>query len=337
MNPSARKLLAALLAAAAHGCGGYADGSTRPAIETPLDPPPFIERPPATKPPAPPEQPQRDAAADLPADPPPLEPEQQPEDWDAGAEDDPTNLQLVRSAQIDGYLADAAGQALYMFVDDVAGVAESACLGECARAWPPFDVPAAVTRGLDPADISRFHRQDGLWQTKYKGHALYYYAAEGGRLSVSGDGHAGRWFVARDYLAFLGAARVFAPTGGGATNTAYLTDGFGRTLYVCLDDQPRTALSAAISSCDAACTAQRPVFAVSESARTTLLPSAIEPAELGELERPDGQVQITYRGWPLYYCRGDGDAGSTEGHNDRAWRAIDPLTFGLQPAPGTEY
>jgi predicted lipoprotein with Yx(FWY)xxD motif len=131
----------------------------------------------------------------------------------------------------------------------------------------------------------------------------------------------------------MSTARTFTPEGGGISS-AFLTDGFGRTLYVCLDDQPSTPTTEALSSCDATCIIKRPIFAASQAGRTSLVPSVIDPAELRELLRPDGLLQLTYRGWPLYYFSDDTRAGSTEGHNDRAWRAIDPVSFARTAEPG---
>jgi predicted lipoprotein with Yx(FWY)xxD motif len=91
----------------------------------------------------------------------------------------------------------------------------------------------------------------------------------------------------------------------------------------------------AISSCDALCTVKRPVFRTSASERTTLLPSTIDVGALGALVRTDGQLQLTYRGWPLYYDSGDVTPGATEGHNERAWRAIDPIAFGSSEKLGS--
>jgi predicted lipoprotein with Yx(FWY)xxD motif len=107
-------------------------------------------------------------------------------------------------------------------------------------------------------------------------------------------------------------------------------------LYVCLDDVPARDAKPAVSECDTICTVKRPVFGSVETGRTTLLPSVINPEELRELVRPDGQLQLTYRGWPLYYYSGDIAAGSTASHNDRAWRAIDPVSFGSEPARNVE-
>ncbi|MET0388933.1 MAG: hypothetical protein ABW321_23370 [Polyangiales bacterium] len=317
-------MLAAISFLTQPACRGYSDGSSTlhdagvpsfdPDALAPQESPPLSQEPPPRAP-----------VAKPPSPPPPAPPSEQP---DEPAPD--TNLRLASSARFDSYLTDALGRPLYMFVDDIAASGDSACVGECAREWPPFDLETVVApRSIDRADVTRFHRQDGPWQLAYKGHPLYQRATEATTREVTGDGHDHRWFVARDYLAFMSSASTFAPSGGAAVGGNFLTDGYGRTLYVCLDDQPRSAEHDAVSSCDTACTLRRPIFAAFETARTTLLPSAIAPADLRELIRPDGQVQLTYRGWPLYYYSGDAKSGATEGHNDRAWRAIDPIAFGL--------
>jgi predicted lipoprotein with Yx(FWY)xxD motif len=242
----------------------------------------------------------------------------------------PVNVRMLRTERIDGYLTDQLGQPLYMFMGDVAGSIETACLGDCARDWPPFDVlvPSPAPE-LAAADVTRFHRRDGAWQVTYKGYPLYYRAAENGSGEVTGDGVGQQWFVARDYLAFFGQAPSFAPEGGTGVRDPFLTDGYGRTLYLCLEDKPRTAADDAVSSCDTRCTIDRPVFQSSQTVRSTLLPSSLAATDLNEFVRPDGQRQLTYRGWPLYYYSSDVLPGSTIGHNDNAWRAFDPVAFGL--------
>lgn len=248
-------------------------------------------------------------------------------DVDAGGEAD---LRLARSSSFDGYITDGAGEPLYMFIGDVTGSFETGCVSACASAWPPFDVGVArTTADLEFAQVSRFHRQDGAWQTTYNGHPLYRRAIEAGKRDVTSDGVDGRWFVARNYLVFMSSARTFTPTGGMGPNGPFLTDGLGRTLYVCIDDQPATGMIDPLSSCDAACLVERPVFGPSGESQAEPLPSVINPSELKLYVRPDGMKQFAYRGWPLHYYSGDAVAGATEGHNDGAWRAFDPATFGL--------
>lgn len=333
MNIAAVAGLTALsVLAAVSGCSGYMDSTSEEIrVQThPIPPEPAAEPAPEpaaeSKPPQPAGMPTEvKEAPPMPALPQPEATQPQPRH--------PThtpNLRLSRAPDSSRYLSDELGQALYMFVGDVAGASESACLYDCAHEWPAFDVEVAYPGAdLDPKEVSRFHRQDGAWQTTYKGHPLYYRAIEAGLYVATGDGIDGRWFLARDYLAFMSTARSFAPEGGGLLG-AFLTDGFGRTLYVCLDDQPSTDTSEAVSSCDGECLGKRPIFPASAAVRTSLLPAGIDPAELRVLIRPDALLQLTYRGWPLYYFSGDLTAGSTEGHNDRAWRAFDPVSFGNQ-------
>jgi predicted lipoprotein with Yx(FWY)xxD motif len=244
------------------------------------------------------------------------------------------NLRIAHSARFDAYLTDALGRALYMYVRDQPGSPDSACLADCAQQWPPFDMATVdVDAPLEAADVTRFHRQDGAFQTAYKGHPLYYRAAELGLREVTADGLDLRWFVARDYLLFMATAKTFAPLGGSAGDGLYLTDGFGRALYVCLDDLPRMAATPAESSCDADCAVQRPIFDAAQTDRTTRLPSVLDAFDLNELVRPDGLQQLTYRGWPLYYFSGDLPASVPQGHNETAWRALDPVQFGSMEQP----
>jgi predicted lipoprotein with Yx(FWY)xxD motif len=332
-------LTALFSVAAAVGCSGYTDGvghtdeirvMTRPT--TPIAAP---EREPAPEPESPDTEPSPSTPAEVRDTAMPVDSEEMDaghaEIPDAGS---PSNLRLSHTLDPAGYLTDERGQPLYMFVGDVTGSNESACLYTCAHEWPAFDIEvASVSAELEPKAVTRFHRQDGAWQTTYEGHPLYYRAVEAGLHVVSGDGVDGRWFVARDYLAFMSSAHTFTPAGGGP-GSAFLTDGFGRTLYVCLDDQPSTSTREAVSSCDGACIVKRPIFPASAADRTSLLPSVIDATELRELLRPDGMLQLSYRGWPLYYFSDDTTPGSTEGHNDRGWRAIDPVSFGRQVEAG---
>jgi predicted lipoprotein with Yx(FWY)xxD motif len=249
-----------------------------------------------------------------------------------------TNLRLGHAARFEGYLMDRDQQPLYMFAGDVAGSGSSACLDACAQDWPPFDLPQVEPDpGILANELTRFHRQDGSWQTAYKGHPLYYRAAEAGAREITGDGLDARWFIARDYLAFVGMDASFAPAGSERFGTAFLTNGFGRALYVCLDDTPGGAENAPVSACMGECARRHPLWSVSEAGRTTILPSVLGALDLAAFERPDGAVQLALRGWPLYYFSGDERPGDVNGQNQNAWRAIDPLHFAKEDgAPNSQ-
>lgn len=248
------------------------------------------------------------------------------------AEASTAELRVGHSARFDDYLMDRAGAALYMFAGDVAGAGESACADDCAREWPPFDLNDGSRDAQIPvATLTRFHREDGRWQTAFKGHPLYYRADSVDSREVTRDGHAGLWYVARDYLAFVAVSRSFSPAGSTGFNAPYLTDALGRTLYACLDDTPGDARRAPVSTCVGECALRRPVWSVNASDRAQPLPSTLDASDIDTWERPDGATQLLLRGWPLYYFSGDQSFGDTQGQNQDAWRAIDPSHFARAP------
>lgn len=52
---------------------------------------------------------------------------------------------------------------------------------------------------------------------------------------------------------------------------------------------------------------------------------------LGTITRPDGTMQVTYNGWPLYYSNKDNGSGSTNGQGmDNAWYLVSPAGKAIQ-------
>lgn len=102
----------------------------------------------------------------------------------------------VGTAEAGGtYIADSAGNAVYMLEDDPDG---SACVGDCLETWPPVivaDVQPSVDLGvdLDPALLGTIERPDGTMQVTYNGHPLYRYAADTGANRTAGHGIDDRW------------------------------------------------------------------------------------------------------------------------------------------------
>lgn len=253
------------------------------------------------------------------------------------------DIVLLSDAKFAGYLADSDDRALYMFASDVAGANLSTCTDACLEKWPVFDVKdISVGAGLTGTDFARFLRTDGIWQTTYKGRPLYYFAMDGDTGEVSGDGVGGRWFVARDYFAFLGAKPDLTPEGATAV-APFLTNKLGRTGYVFMKDTAGLGGSAPISACTGMCADSWPVWPAPASLGAIILPSSMAAADFNELERNIGGTtvkQLTYRGWPLYYYAPDDLAGETSGHLSGAWRAIDPILFAetnVPAAPGNGY
>jgi predicted lipoprotein with Yx(FWY)xxD motif len=84
----------------------------------------------------------------------------------------------VVSSQYGRVVADARGEALYLFTKD--GRGKSQCYGACAKAWPPFLTrgrPRAA-KGISASRLGTVRRRDGRSQVTYKGQPLYYYVQD---------------------------------------------------------------------------------------------------------------------------------------------------------------
>jgi predicted lipoprotein with Yx(FWY)xxD motif len=96
-------------------------------------------------------------------------------------------------------LVDGAGQTLYLFEADTAGM--STCTGACADVWPPLlalgGMPNA-TGAVQASLLGDTQRADGTHQVTYNGHPLYYFAGDKGAGEAKGqDLHnfGGGWYV----------------------------------------------------------------------------------------------------------------------------------------------
>jgi predicted lipoprotein with Yx(FWY)xxD motif len=129
----------------------------------------------------------------------------------------------VVQANFGQYLADGEGRALYLFTADQQGgavqrertgeplwpklvngererQAQSACVGECAQAWPPLvgeDVTPTDDR-INADQIGTVEREDDGPQVTYAGWPLYYFVRDAGMGDVSGQGiesFGGTWYL----------------------------------------------------------------------------------------------------------------------------------------------
>ena len=103
----------------------------------------------------------------------------------------------VVSSRYGKVVADAKGEALYLFTKD--GRGPSQCYGACAAAWPPFlttDKPRAG-KGIAARGLGTTRRSDGKLQVTYKGQPLYYYVADkpGVILCQDVNEYGGDWLV----------------------------------------------------------------------------------------------------------------------------------------------
>ncbi len=83
-----------------------------------------------------------------------------------------------------------------------------------------------------------------------------------------------------------------------------LTDGMGFTLYYFTKDAlPDTSL------CTGGCVTNWPLF----YAENPELGEGLDMEDFGVIEHPEGGMQTTYKGWPLYYWKNDLNPGETSG------------------------
>jgi predicted lipoprotein with Yx(FWY)xxD motif len=113
--------------------------------------------------------------------------------------DDAATAITVEVAETDAgaSLVGPDGRTLYIFTEDSEGT--STCTGECAEAWPPFEVDAGATveagEGVS-GDLAIIEREDGGSQVTYDGMPLYFYASDTGPGDATGEGVGGVWFIA---------------------------------------------------------------------------------------------------------------------------------------------
>lgn len=86
----------------------------------------------------------------------------------------------------------------------------------------------------------------------------------------------------------------------------------GRTLYLFEADKTGT------STCSGTCAAAWPPLRVTGAPHAG---SGVSQALLGTITRPDGTMQVTYNGHPLYYFRADTSAGAARGQGITAFGA----------------
>ncbi|HVP94612.1 MAG TPA: hypothetical protein VMS89_05495 [Methanoregulaceae archaeon] len=193
-------------------------------------------------------------------------------------------------------IVDVQGTTLYYFANDVAANGTSACNGQCASLWPPFNVSTIrVSPPLDPADFSSITRADGSKQTTYYGWPLYYYAGDKKPGDVTGENFLKVWFVIKPDESVL----ISRNSGLGL----FMTDTSGKTLYYFLKDTPGQ------SACTGNCTKTWPPFGASP----VTAPSVLNVADFSSVSRADGMNQTAFMGRPLYYYSGDTRPGNVNG------------------------
>ena len=97
----------------------------------------------------------------------------------------------------------------------------------------------------------------------------------------------------------------------------YLADAHGMTLYYLTKDSPGSGNS----TCTGVCIANWPAFTT--QAGTVTAP--LNASDFSQIKRADGTMQTTYKGWPLYYFKGDASPGDTNGQGiNGVWFVMSP-------------
>ena len=216
-------------------------------------------------------------------------------------------VSLQTSPFVGQYLADTTGRTLYTYGNDLPGDCKtppvSNCITDCLISWPILPAGTRILApGLNDADFGAIHRDDGLWQTTYKGWPIYYYKTDLLLGQVAGQGKAKTWHIVEKKL-----PSVFIMKPGA---TKYLSDDSGHTLYISSADQVGTASSDPVSNCTGSCLATfEPFHAQNFSVVTSLL-----IADFGSFVRPGkGTLQVAYKGMPLYRAITDLKSGDQNG------------------------
>ncbi len=222
-------------------------------------------------------------------------------------------IQVRAHATYGQVLTDSVGHALYFFARDADG--NSACTGNCESAWPVYySSDAGINAEIDASDIGVHIRADGSMQTTYKGWPLYYFASDEAAGEVNGDGVGGNWFVAKpDYSVLLVQNQLVGADGTSYTadltpgegQTKYLVDAYGRTLYGFVNDRYDT------NNFTNADFSNNGVWPIYES-EIKAVASVANREDFAEI-MVHGRMQLTYKGWPLYYFGQDAMRGENKG------------------------
>ena len=158
----------------------------------------------------------------------------------------------------------------------------------------------------------------GRTQLTYKGWPLYYF----GQDAVRGDNKGvsfpalGVWPIAN--VNTTTAPTVVPPTVQLSTDSelgSILTDSDGNTLYFFSKDTKDTSV------CLGGCADIWPIFYSGD----LVVGSGLNAADFATITRTDGELQTTYKGWPLYYYSSDNVAGDTNGEDvNNVWYVAKP-------------
>ena len=108
-------------------------------------------------------------------------------------------------------------------------------------------------------------------------------------------------------------ARPEIKTADHAEHGTYLTDGSGMALYLFEEDRREGERGRSVETdCEGECLERWPPFLAPS---TPTAGGSADAGLIGSFQRPDGAMQATYNGWPLYYFAEDFVPGDINGHD----------------------
>ena len=208
------------------------------------------------------------------------------------------------------------GLTVYIYLPDQTHPSVTTCTGDCANDWPPIVISgrAPTVAAISKSLIGLVTRPEGTRQVTLNGYPLYRYAADHRAGDVRGESVGDTWFAIDSTGNFLAltpvsfhaaSRRAQEPIQVISTSEGQVVaNADGQTLYTYKDDAPTS------TACTAAwCVQDWPPLVVTQA------PTAIIGinAPLGILRRPDGTMQLTLSGHPMYTFSGDDRPGDLRG------------------------
>ena len=211
----------------------------------------------------------------------------------------------------------------------------------CTTPWPPLAVPAGTSPvagpGVNPTALQVVPA--GTYttgQVEYYGHPLYRFVGDSAAGQFNGEDVAAFggvfWLVSAAGLPEPGVPELGTElTASGVALRATLPNkGESRTLYQLTADVQGPSAEPSVgppgelmplggpggpaqSTCTGPCMAVWPPLLT--TGRPNLGPG-VDPRLVGELRRPDGTMQVTYAGWPVYLYYVDLAAGASAGETN---------------------
>ncbi len=200
------------------------------------------------------------------------------------------------------YLVDDRGVTLYFTLGD--GQNSSNCVGGCAGVWPPFKAPGELILPsfLDESGFSLVERGDDLGpQLARFGFPLYNFSPD---EQIRGNvlGHEGgpnsNFFVfdaVQEQIEIGHQVKVLNNNAFGGI----LVDQNNQSLYFFAGDVKGER------TCTGGCANVWPAFTADLG--ELIIGSNLSNDDFGKITLDDGEEQITFKGWPLYYFSPDGD------------------------------